>query len=510
MSRSLLQSLSKVSSMTFLSRISGFIRDVLVAQMFGVTAGYDAFLIAFKIPNFMRRLFAEGAFSQAFIPTLTQYKTEQSFEETQQLVNRVFGALFAVLCLVTLLGCFFSSALVTLVAPGFGGDRHDLASDLLKITFPYLLFISLTAFSGGILNTYGRFSGPAFTPVLLNVSFIACAIFLTPYLDIPIFSLAWAVFLGGLAQWLFQWPGLTRLRLWPKFEWNWRDPGVRHILYLMGPAILGASVVQINLFVDAIFASFLPVGSLAWLYYAERLIEFPLGMFGVALATVILPHLSERHTASGTESFRHSLDWALRWTVFGALPAAIGLYILAGPILTALFQYGAFTADDVQMTALSLSAMSIGLVAFIAIKILISAFYARHDTRFPVKVAICSLFLNVIFNFIFMGPFAHVGLAISSTIAAWFNVILLAWKLHQEGVYRYDIRWNRFLLRLFGAALVMVIGLWLLTPALYHWQQWGGARRMLSLCGLVLMGGALYGGAAWILGLRKVDLQLKK
>ncbi|NDD67551.1 murein biosynthesis integral membrane protein MurJ, partial [bacterium] len=325
----------------------------------------------------------------------------------------------------------------------------------------------------------------------------------------PIFSLAWAVLIGGIAQWTFQWPALKRLRLWPRFAWDWRDPGVRHILRLMGPAILGASVVQINLFVDAIFASFLPIGSLSWLYYSERLIEFPLGMFGVALATVILPHLSEKHLEQSPVGFFHSMDWALRWTVFGALPAAIGLYVLAGPILTALFQYGAFTPHDVSMTARSLVAMSLGLVAFIAIKILVSAFYARHDTRFPVKVAIISLVMNAVLNFILMGPFAHVGLALASTIAAWVNVLLLAWKLQREGVYWYDPAWNRFLLRVIGAALVMMAGLWALTPELAQWQTWGAGRRLLVLVGLVIGGSGLYGGTAWVLGLRKGDLQLQ-
>lgn len=507
----LMKSVSAVSGMTFLSRILGFIRDVVVAQFFGASAGYDAFLIAFKIPNFMRRLFAEGAFAQAFIPILSEYKTQSPPEEVRALINKVFGSLSLVLFCITVLGMIFSSNFIHLFAPGFeDSGRHLQAAQMLQITFPYIFFISLTAFAGGILNTYGHFRLPAFTPVLLNICLIGAAVGLGPHLSMPVHSLAWGVLAGGVVQLAIQGPALYRLGFLPKPQLDWQDKGVRRILHLMGPAVIGASVYQINLLVDSIFASFLPVGSVSWLYYSERLMEFPLGMFGVALATVILPHLSEKYAKRSEAAFSASLDWALRWAIFIGVPAAIGLGALGLPILATLFQYGRFEAHDVLMAAWSLLALSGGLVAFICVKVLVSAFYARQNTSLPVKVAAVALLSNIILNFVFIGPFAHAGLALASTLSSWLNASLLLWVLHRTGQYKRQPGWGRFFAQVALASAAMLIVLQLCTPDQTVWLAWGLPKRALTLSLLMGLGGLTYFSAVWGVGLRSKQLRLAK
>lgn len=379
MSIHLLKSTALIGAMTFISRVLGFIRDMVVAHFFGANLGLDAFVVATKIPNFLRRLFAEGAFSQAFVPTLSHYKTLESHEAVQTFVNRVSGCLFLSLLVVTLLGMLLAPVFIFLFAPGFAstgvgvsgstgeGARFILATDMLRITFPYLLFISLTALAGGILNSYGRFAAPAFTPVFLNVVMIITAIWLAPHLEQPITALAWGFFFGGLVQLLFQYPFLKRIHLVPKLDFHWKDKGVQRILTLMVPAILGVSVNQLNLMLSSVFASFLPVGSVSWLYYAERLMEFPLGGFGVALATVVLPRLSRHHVKEAHQEFSSTLDWGLRWVLLVGLPASVGLFFLAGPLLTTLFQSGKFTDHDVMMSQSCLMAYAIGVMGFMCI-----------------------------------------------------------------------------------------------------------------------------------------------
>jgi putative peptidoglycan lipid II flippase len=347
MSKQLLKSTAITSGMTFISRILGLAREIVTAYYFGASAGYDAFVVAFKIPNFMRRLFAEGAFSQAFVPILSEYKTKTSHEEVQHFVNKVSGALSLVLLAVTLIGFIGAPLLVMVFAPGFAttdlGIRLDMATDMLRITFPYLLLISLTAFAGGILNSFGKFAAAAFTPVFLNIAMIAAVLALAPFLESPVMSLAWGVLIGGIIQLAFQYPFLKKINLVPRFELCWKDPGVRRILLLMVPALLGVSINQLNLMLSSIFASFLPVGSVSWMYYAERLMEFPLGGVGVALATVVLPRLSRHHAKAEDTDFSGTLDWGIRWVMLVGLPAALGLALLAGPLLVTLFQSGKFS-----------------------------------------------------------------------------------------------------------------------------------------------------------------------
>ena len=377
MSRKLLKSAAVVSAMTTLSRVLGLVRDVVFARYFGAGMGTDAFFIAFKIPNFLRRLFAEGAFSQAFVPVLTEYKTRRTHDDVRGLSAHVVGTLGVMLFILTLIGVIAAPILVMAFAPGFIGDqpRLDLTADMLRITFPYILFISLTALAGGILNSYGKFGVPALTPVLLNLVMIGAAIWVAPYMDPPIMALAWGVFVAGIVQLLFQLPFLYRMKLLGLPRWGWKDEGVSRILRLMVPALFGSSVVQINLLFDVLIASFLAAGSVSWLYYSDRLVEFPLGVFGIALATVILPKLSQRHAEQSQEHFSLTLDWALRWVVIIGTPAALGLFLLSGPLITTIFHYGEFNDHSVYMAKLSLMAYSLGLMGFILVKVLAPGYY---------------------------------------------------------------------------------------------------------------------------------------
>lgn len=388
-----------------ISRLLGFMRDVVFANIFGAGAATDAFFVAFKIPNFLRRLFAEGAFSQAFVPVLTEYRTQRDQAAVRLLIANTTGVLGAILLLLTVVAILGADYLIMLFAPGFIDDqpKFELATDMLQITFPYLFFISLTALAGGILNSYDKFAAPAITPVWLNLILIAGAVGFTAQFEPPIMALAWGVLIAGITQLLFQIPFLLKLGLLPRPRWGWHDSGVRRILRLMIPAIFGSSVAQINLLLDTIIASFLVTGSVSWLYYSDRLVEFPLGIFGIAMATVILPSLSKKHAEADAESFSKMLDWALRWVLLIGTPAAVGLILLAGPMLTTLFNYGEFQVSDVEMSALSLMAYGIGLLGFMLVKVLAPGFYARQDTKTPVRYGIYSMVANMAMNILFCG-----------------------------------------------------------------------------------------------------------
>lgn len=502
MKNKLLKSTSVVSFMTLLSRIMGFVRDMVFATMFGATLGFDAFLLAFKIPNFFRRLFAEGAFSQAFVPVLAQYKGTRSHEEVKQLVHKVSGNLALVLGVVTLLGVVFAPAFVMIFAPGFepDGTRFELACQMLRITFPYLMFISLTALAGGVLNTYQKFSVPAFTPVMLNISLILSALYLSQYTEKPIIALAWGVFMGGLVQLCLQFPFLKKIGFSPKLVWDWKDEGVRKILKLMLPAMIGASVMQINLLVDTLFASFLPVGSLSWLYYADRIIEFPLGMFGVALATVALPNLAHHFATKNEKAFNTQCQWALKMCLTIGVPSAIGLWALSLPVMATLFGHGAFLIKDIEMASLSLRMLGFGLIAFMLVKVMVSAFYARQNTVFPVKVAIVSLLSNIVLNAILIQPLAHAGLSLASSLSAVLQVVLLGWMLARQGHLKGA--WAAFLARVSIAGICMGGALIWATPHLSQWLTFTLPFQALYLFGLIAVGGCLYGATLWVFGLR--------
>lgn len=500
-----------VSSMTLLSRILGLIRDVVLARYLGVSAGTDAFFVAFRIPNFLRRLFAEGAFNQAFVPVLSEYRTNGSRAAVRELINRVAGTLGLTLSLVTLIGLAGAPVLITLFAPGFGDDpvKRALAVEMLRLTFPYLFFIALTAFSGAILNTWGRFAVPAFTPVLLNISLIGCALFLTPFFSDQrmAVALAWGVLIAGVVQLLFQLPFLARIGLMPKPQVSWRDPGVKKILGLMAPAIFGVSVSQINLLLDTVLASLLETGSVTWLYYSDRLVELPLGIFAIAIGTVILPSLSKKHASASTEEFSRTLDWAMRMVLLLGLPAGLALLVMAEPLLAALFQYGEFSAFDVHQASMSLQAYSAGVVAFMLIKVLAPGYFARQDTRTPVRIGIIAMVANMVFNLLLVWHLRHVGLAMATALSAWLNAALLYRGLKADGVYQPSPGWGLFFLRLIGGSAAMVTTVLWLTGQSDLWQTGLAWQRGSFIVAVVAAGALAYFAGLALLGLRPRHLR---
>ncbi|PQJ97168.1 murein biosynthesis integral membrane protein MurJ [Chromatium okenii] len=506
---SLITSLTTVGSNTLLSRVLGFVRDLVIARVFGADAGTDAFFVAFKIPNLMRRLFAEGAFSMAFVPVLNEYREQQGRVALKAFIDDTTGLLGAALLLTTLLGILSAPLLVLLFAPGFIGDpaQHELATALLQITFPYLLFISLTALAGSILNTYDRFGVPAFTPVLLNLSLIGCALWLAPHMREPVSALAWGVLLAGVAQLALQIPFLRQLQLLPRPRFNRHNPGVRRVLNLMGPALFGVSIAQISLLLNTLLASFLTSGSISWLYYSDRLMEFPLGILAVTLGTVMLPHLSQRHAANDPEAFSHTLDWALRWIVLLGVPAAVGLLTLAGPLMATLFYSGEFGADDVTMASHSLMAYALGLVGFMAIKILATGYYARQDMQTPVRIAARALLIGMVCNLVLMVPFGHVGLALGTTIAALLDAGLLLQGLIKTQILRPAAGWLALLLRSALANAMMGGLLFIGTGAIADWLAFTASERVWQLLLWIITGGAVYIGTLLALGVRPQHLK---
>lgn len=497
--------------MTFLSRILGFVRDVIIARIFGASLVADVFFVAFKIPNFLRRLFAEGAFSLAFVPVFSEYKAQREEADIKRLADGVAASLGLILLAVTVIGVIAAPILVTIFAPGFIGDegKFELAVDMLRITFPYIFFISLTAFAGGILNSYGRFAIPAFTPVLLNLSLIFAAIVLAPYFEQPIMALAWGVFIAGAAQLVFQLPFLAQIKMLPRPRRGADVEGVSRIKKLMLPAIFGSSVAQVNLLIDTLIASFLVTGSISWLYYSDRLVEFPLGVFGVALATVILPKLSQQHTLASAQQFSHTLDWALRWVVVIAVPSTLGLMLMAQPMLVTLFQYGAFDGHDVTMAGRSLLAYSLGLAGFIMVKILAAGFYSRHDMKTPVKVAVIAMVVNMVMNVILVFPLAHAGLALATSLSAWLNAGWLLILLRRNGIYQPGSGWTLLLLRTFLATLTMALVLYFLVPAGSEWMHKLWYERGISLLLWLLLGAATYLVSLLALGVRWRHLKVQ-
>lgn len=506
----LLRSSALVGSMTMTSRVLGLLRDVVIAGFIGASANADAFFVAFKIPNFLRRLFAEGAFSQAFVPVLADYKQDGSVAAVKALVDRVAGVLGGTLLFVTSLAILAAPLVTAIFAPGFVSqpEKYQLTSEMIRITFPYLLLISMTGFCGAILNSYGRFAVPAFTPVFLNLSLIFAALVAAPWFEEPVFALAWGVLLAGVIQLLFQLPALYRLELVPRPIWDTRDEGVRRILKLMVPALFGVSVSQINLLLDTVLASFLPTGSVSWLYYSDRLAELPLGVFGIAIATVILPNLSAHRSASREGQFSSTLDWAMRSVLLIGVPAAVALVILAEPILITLFQYGALTPGDVDMAALSLRAYSLGLIAFMLVKVLAPGFYARLDTATPVKIGIIAMAANMVMNLLFVLPLmyywniGHLGLALATSLAAYLNAGLLLRGLLRAGVYQFQPGWMRYGLRLLVATASMTVAVLLVAPQESVWLEWHWQRRALEMALVCGAGIAAYLFTHLLLGTR--------
>jgi len=488
--------------MTLVSRVLGLLRDMVLARWFGADAAMDAFFVAFKIPNFLRRLFAEGAFSQAFVPIIAEYRVQRSRDEVLLLVNRVAGTLSGILLTLVVIGVLASPVLVAVFAPGFyyrDPAQFGLAAQMLRLTFPYLLFISLVAFAAGILNTYGRFAAAAFVPVWLNVVLIGAAVLVSPHPEQPEFVLAGAVFVSGLLQLGFLLPSLKRVGLLPRPAWGLRDPGVRRIMRLMIPGILGSSVAQINLLIDTLIASFLVAGSVSWLYYSDRLVEFPLGVFAIALSTVILPSLARSHANNSVEEFSRTVDWGLRLVLLIGLPSAVGLLLLSRPLLATLFQYGDFSAVDVEMAGMSLMAYAAGLPGFMLIKVLAPAFYSRKDPRTPVRIAVVALATNMVLNMLFVVPMVllgipapHAGLALATSLAAWVNAGLLLRALKRRQIYRPQPGWRRFSLQLLAAGAALGGLLLAVVPVLHGWLAMSAATRITQLTLWVLAGAGVY------------------
>ena len=502
MSSRLLKSTFTVGGMTTISRVFGLIRDIVIARLFGAGAEVDAFIVAFRIPNFLRRLFAEGGFSQAFVPVLAEYKEQRDEAAVKALVDQTSATLGLVLFLVTVVGVLAAPVLIMVFASGFDEAKHVMASDMLRITFPYIFFISLTAFAASILNTYKQFAIPAFTPVLLNLSLIGCAVWLAPKMDIPITALAWGVLIAGIVQLIFQFPFLFRLKLFPRPGFNKDKEGVNRILKLMLPTLFAVSIVQINLLVDTIFASFLADGSISWLYYSDRMVEFPLGVFGIALATVLLPNLSSEHAKNATGQFSNTLDWALRWVFLISIPAAVGLAVLAVPVLATLFQYDEFTPYATLMSGKSLLAYSLGLPAFILIKIFATGFFSRQDTRTPVKVGAIAMVANIGLNFLLVGLFEHAGLALATSLSACLQALLLFFLLRKEAVYIPVSGWFKFLLQIVFAVAAMAFLILYYIDVSEQWFAWNMLQRVWHLSIWIVAGLVCYFSVLWLTGLR--------
>ncbi len=503
----LLKTLAAVSSLTLVSRILGFVRDVLMARIFGAGMATDAFFVAFRLPNLLRRMFAEGAFSQAFVPIFGEYKNRKGHDETKLLVDHVTTLLAIILFIVTLIGIIAAPILIYISAPGFvkDADKFALTVQLLRITSPYIFFISLVAVAAAILNTYNKFWVPAFAPILLNVCFIGAALWLAPYCDPPILAMGWAAFVGGAAQLAFQIPFLKKIDMLPKWSLNLRDAGVWRIVKKMGPAMFGVSIAQISLIINTIFASFLIVGSVSWLSYADRLMEFPSGLLGAALGTILLPSLSKHHADNSTEDYSKLLDWGLRLVFMLTLPAALALGMISVPLLATFFQHGAFAANDVLMTSNALVGYSVGLIGLIAVKVLAPGFYARQDIKTPVKIGIATLLVTQLFNLAFVGWLHHAGLALAIGLGACFNSAVLFYYLRKRGIYTPEPGWGKFFLKLCIALLALAWTLWFGMGSEQHWLTSHGWTRIIHLTWLVLLGVVVYFAVLWALGFRLKD-----
>jgi len=509
----LLHKLAQVSSLTMLSRVLGFVRDNLIARIFGSDATTDAFFVAFKIPNLLRRIFAEGAFSQAFVPILAQYKEKETFEQTKIFAAFIAGLLSLSLLVITILGIAFAPFLVWISAPGFSADADKFALTiiLLRITFPYILLISLSSFCGAILNTWNIFSVPAFAPVLLNLSMITCALLLAPFFDVPIIALAIGVIIGGVLQVAYQLPFIYKIGMLVLPRFNLQSAGVWQVLKNMAQAIVGVSVAQISLLINTVFASFLVAGSVSWMYYADRLMELPAGVLGVALGTLLLPSLAKTYASDDLAKYHQLLNWGLRLCLLLAAPCALGLALLAAPITQTLFQYGQFSSFDALMTQRALSAYAVGLIALMLIKVLAPGFYARQNIKTPVKIAIASLVITQLLNIFFLTctNLGHIGLALAISLAAWFNVSLLAFNLHKQGLLKLQTDTYLFIFKI-GASLV-VMTLVLLVSKNYLMPFISGSfwQRLGYLMLIVMLGGASYLACLLSLRIRLRDFAYK-
>jgi len=505
MTKSFIKSSSIVTVMTFLSRILGLARDFIIARYFGANDLSDAFLVAFRIPNFFRRLFAEGAFSQAFIPILADAKTNQSDNEVQTIINHISTKLLSVLIIITLIAVILAPVVIFLFAWGFyfksDPSQFYLASDMLRITFPYLLLISLTALSGSILNTYDNFSIPAFTPVLLNISIIFSAIFLSQYLATPIMALAWGVLIGGVAQLFFQIPFLLKIKKLPKIQFG-HHAAITTLKKRLIPAIFGVSVSQINLLIDTMIASTLVAGSVSWLYYSDRLLELPLALIGIALATVALAKLSNYYAKNDSQGFKDTINKALLYALLLGIPSCIGLVLLSEELIITLFQYEAFDAYAAKKSSLSLQAYGSGLMVFIAVKILASVFLSRGDTKTPVKAGIVAMTSNILLNLILAYYFGHIGLAAATSISALINASLLYYFLLKQSIFKFSAAFYKMLYKVILASIIMIIYIYFSASSIDHYLQSSMLERATMTSETIIISALIYFSILYLLGVR--------
>jgi putative peptidoglycan lipid II flippase len=504
---SLLKTLASISSITLLSRILGFTRDMLMARIFGAGMANEAFVIAYRLPNLLRRMFAEGAFSQAFVPIFSEYKSRRGHDETKLLVDHVTTLLAIILFVITLVGIIAAPILVYVTAPGFASnmEKFNLTVALLRITSPYIFFISLVAVSAGILNTYNKYWVSAFAPVLLNVCFIVTMLWLVPYFERPIVAMAWAVFFAGFVQLAFQVPFLKKIGMLPSWRFSLKDAGVWRVLKQMGPAVFGVSISQISLVINTIFASFMAAGSVSWLFYADRLMEIPAGLLGVAISTILLTSLSKYHADRNTEEYSKILDWGLRLTMLLTLPAALSLGLIAVPLLATFFQGGAFGTHDVLMTRNALVGYSIGLIGMLLVKVLAPAFYARQDIRTPVKIGIVTLIATQLMNLLFIRWFQHAGLALAIGLGSCLNSGILFYLLRKQGIFHPEPGWMKFVLKIVLALGALGLVLWFGMGAEQHWLNSRGWPRIIHLTWLVASGMVVYFAVLGLLGFRLKD-----
>lgn len=502
MGRRLFKTTVVVSSMTLISRVLGFIRDMLIARLFGVDSVTDAFFVAFKVPNLLRRLFSEGAVSHALVPVMANCEQQGGDKALRMFIGKMGGTMAAWAFVLAGIGVLLAPFMIFVLAPGFAwqGSQYDLAVDLLRITLPYGFFVVMVAFAGAILNARGVFWVPAFTPVLLNVCMIGAALWLTPLMKEPVMALAWGVLAAGVVQLLFQVPSLLRLELWPKLLVRFKDPEVSRVHKLLLPAIFSASVTQINLLLDTLIASFLAGGSVSWLYYSDRLVEFPMGILGLALATVILPNLAKNHAENDPVAFSGTLDWGLRLVVLVGMPASIGLFLLAEPMISTLFQYNEFTVNDVHKAGQSLKAYTVGLLGYLFIKILAPGFTSRLDLKTPVRFGIIAMIASLALNVLAI-PLAHAGLALATSLGAIINAALLLVKLLRDKVYQPEQGWWLFLARVFTASISMVACLYYFVD-IHWWQQWDSVDRVVNLVKWISAGFLVYLLALLLSGLK--------
>ncbi|MCH2263518.1 MAG: murein biosynthesis integral membrane protein MurJ [SAR86 cluster bacterium] len=500
-----------MSFWTFVSRILGLARDIVFTSLLGAGVALDAYVVITKIPNVFRRIFAEGAFNQAFVPVLSEYKENNSENEVKVLINNVFGVLASALLVITAVVLVITPIFVLIFAPGFYEEpiKKELATDILRITFPYLFFVSLVALSGSIMNTYGKFSIPALTPVFYNLVLVCTAIWIAPLYAVPVYAIAWGMFVAGCIQLLIQIYPLLNLGLLPKFSLDLKHPGVKKVVYLMIPGIIAGGVTQLNMLVDTILASFLPTGSPTWLYVSDRLMQLPLGIFAIAIGTVILPRLSSLHQTENTQEFSKTMDWSIRLVLLIGFPAIIGLVVLSEPIILTLFERGEFLAADTSKTSLSLIALALGLVAFMLIKVLIPGFFARQNPQTPVKIALASMLVNGLLAWLlaFYLGFHHVGLAMASSIAAYFSVMALLFMLLKNKIYQIESGWLIFFARMIISCLVMYFIVALMNIDMVLWRELDQVQRAVKLLLICTAAIISYAGILWISGLRIADLR---